>query len=115
MESDKLKDKIESKFRRGFAGYQEGFYRPDEYSPEQIGWDAAEAVEKLRKDFLNKALNDFRNTTMLYRITRIKTAPDKKDRQGYYLEALNELEALTKFYDQFPGYVGEELELEEWS
>ena len=115
MKLDKLKDKIESKFRRGFAIRQEGFARPDEYSPEQIGWDAAEAVEKLRKDFLNKALNDFRNTTMLYRITRIETAPDKKDRQGYYLEALNELEALTKFYNQFPQFVGEELELEEWS
>jgi hypothetical protein len=59
MKLDKLKDKIESKFRRGFASRQEGFYRPDEYSPEQLGWDAAEAVEKLRKDFLNKALNDF--------------------------------------------------------
>lgn len=52
---------------------------------------------------------------MIYRITRIKTAPDKKDRQGYYLEALNELEALTKFWNQFPEFVGEELELEEWS
>jgi len=52
--------------------------------------------------------------TMLYRITRIKTAPDKANRQGYYLEALNELEALTRFHNQFPEFVGEELELEEW-
>lgn len=52
---------------------------------------------------------------MTYRITRIKTAPDKANRQGYYLEALNELEALTKFYNQFPEFVVEELELEEWS
>jgi hypothetical protein len=58
---------------------------------------------------------------MTYRITRIKTAARKEDRQGYYLDALNELEALnelqalTKFYNQFPEFVGEELELEEWS
>lgn len=52
---------------------------------------------------------------MTYRITRIKTAKDKKDRQGYYLEALNELEVLTKFYNQFPKFVGEELEVEEWN
>ena len=52
---------------------------------------------------------------MTYRITRIKTAPDKKDRQGYYLEALNELEALTKFNNQFPEFTGEELDIEEWS
>lgn len=53
--------------------------------------------------------------TMTYRITRIKTASRKEDRQGYYLKALNELEALTKFYNQFPEFVGEELELEEWN
>jgi hypothetical protein len=52
---------------------------------------------------------------MIYRITRIKTAPDKKDRQGYYLEASNSFKALTKFYNQFPEFAGEELELEEWS
>jgi hypothetical protein len=52
---------------------------------------------------------------MVYRITRVKTAAKKEDRQGYYLEALNELQALTKFYNQFPQFVGEELELEEWS
>ena len=52
---------------------------------------------------------------MVYRITRVKTAAKKEDRQGYYLEALNELQALTKFYNQFPEFVGEELELEEWS
>jgi hypothetical protein len=52
---------------------------------------------------------------MIYRITRVKTAPNKANRQGYYLEALNELEALTRFYTQFPDFVGEELELEEWN
>lgn len=52
---------------------------------------------------------------MIYRITRVKTAPDKVNRQGYYLEAPNKTEALTKFWNQFPEYVGEELEIEEWS
>lgn len=52
---------------------------------------------------------------MTYRITRIKTATDKRNRQGYYIKALNELEALTKFNNQFPQFAGEELELEEWN
>lgn len=52
---------------------------------------------------------------MTYRITRIKTAPDKKDRQGYYVEAINELMAITSFYQKYPEYAGEEVELEEWS
>lgn len=50
---------------------------------------------------------------MTYRITRIKTASRKEDRQGYYIEALNELEALTKFYQRYPDYVGDDVELQE--
>ena len=51
---------------------------------------------------------------MIYRITRIKTAPRKEDRQGYYLEAPSQAEALTKFWNQFPDYAGEDIEVEEW-
>jgi hypothetical protein len=51
---------------------------------------------------------------MIYRITRIKMAVNKKDRQGYYLEALNELQAITDFYNKYPDYAGEDIEVEEW-
>lgn len=52
---------------------------------------------------------------MIYRITRVKTATNRQDRQGYYLNALNELQAITAFYQKYPEYAGEEIELEEWS
>ena len=115
MTSQKALAKAESLFRRGMGEYREGDNRPDTYSPQQIGWDAAKELETIKKAYLEKARQEFGVSKMTYRITRIKTAPDKKHRQGYYLEALNELEALTKFYNQFPEFVGEELELEEWS
>lgn len=52
---------------------------------------------------------------MIYRITRVKAATNRQDRQGYYLNALNELQAITAFYQKYPEYAGEEVELEEWS
>lgn len=52
---------------------------------------------------------------MIYRVTRLKIKCDRKDRQGYYVEAINELMAITSFYQKYPEYAGEEVELEEWS
>ena len=114
MTQNKTLAKAESLFRRGMGLHSEGFDRPDEYTPEQIGWDAAKEIDRIKAEYLDKCRQEFGVSKMTYRITRIKTAPDKKDRQGYYLEAMNGLEALTKFHNQFPEFVGEELELEEW-
>lgn len=52
---------------------------------------------------------------MIYRITRTKFGGDRKCRQGYYLTAKNEKEAIGLFFQKCPEYVGEEIELEEWS
>ena len=56
-----------------------------------------------------------KENAMTYRITRKKLGGDRKDRQGYYVEAINELMAITSFYQKYPEYAGEEVELEEWS
>lgn len=53
--------RAESKFRRGMALHQEGCDRPCQYSPEQIGWDAAEAMKQVKVGFLNKAREEFGN------------------------------------------------------
>jgi len=52
---------------------------------------------------------------MTYRITRTRFGGDRKDRQGYYLEANNKEEAITIFFNKYPEYTGEEIELEEWN
>lgn len=54
-------DRAKSKFRRGMGLHSEGFDRPDEYSPEQIGWDAAQAIQKTKNEFLVKAITTFGN------------------------------------------------------
>ena len=56
-----------------------------------------------------------KENAMTYRITRKKLGGDHKDRQGYYLEANNKEEAITIFFNKYPEYAGEEIELEEWS
>jgi hypothetical protein len=57
----KLVDRAKSKFRRGMGLHSEGLDRPDEYSPEQIGWDAAEEIQKTKTEFLVKAVMAFGN------------------------------------------------------
>lgn len=52
---------------------------------------------------------------MVYRITRSKFGANPKDRQGYYLEASNREEAIAIFFNKYPEYTGEEIELEEWN
>lgn len=51
--------RAESKFRRGMAIYEEGRDRPFEYSPEQLGWDAAQAKKPILSCFMAKAREDF--------------------------------------------------------
>jgi hypothetical protein len=41
--------------------HSEGLDRPDEYSPEQIGWDAAEEILITKTEFLVKAVMAFGN------------------------------------------------------
>ena len=52
-------DRVKSKFRRGVAEYREGFDRPNTYSPQQIGWDAAKELETIEKAYLEKARQEF--------------------------------------------------------
>ena len=61
MAHDKALAKAESKFRRGMGLHSEGFDRPDEYTPEQIGWDAAQAIQETKNLFLVKAVMAFGN------------------------------------------------------
>lgn len=46
--SEKALAKAESKFRRGMTIYDEGCDRPWRYSPEQLGWDAAQAMKQVK-------------------------------------------------------------------
>lgn len=52
---------------------------------------------------------------MTYRITRSKFGGNLKDRQGYYLEASNEQEAIARFFEKYPEYIGEQIDLQKWS
>lgn len=61
MTQNKALAKAESKFRRGMELAREGFDRPDEYTPEQIGWDAAQAIQETKNLFLVKAVMAFGN------------------------------------------------------
>lgn len=57
--SEKTLARAEKRFKKGMALHQEGCDRPCQYSPEQIGWDAAEAMKRVRVGYLEKAREDF--------------------------------------------------------
>ena len=59
LAEEKAMARAESKFRRGMAIYEEGCDRPWQYSPEQLGWDAAQTMKQLKISFLAKAREDF--------------------------------------------------------
>lgn len=52
---------------------------------------------------------------MTFRITRSKFGGRPKDRQGYYLEASHEQEAIARFFQKYPQYLGEQIDLQKWS
>lgn len=55
----KALDCVDSKFRKGMALHAEGYDRPCQISPEQMGWDAAQSMEMVKKGFLSKAHEEF--------------------------------------------------------
>lgn len=59
LAKQKALDYVESKFRKGMALHTEGYSRPCQYSPEQMGWDAAQSMEMVKVGFLSKAREEF--------------------------------------------------------
>ena len=59
MTQNKALAKAESLFRRGIGEYREGDNRPDTYSPQQIGWDAAKEIDRIKAEYLNKCRQEF--------------------------------------------------------
>lgn len=51
--------KAEKSFKQGMKWHTEGYSRPPEYCPEQLGWDAAEAMKQAKIPFLKQARQDF--------------------------------------------------------
>ena len=61
LAKQKTLDWVDSKFRRGMALHADGFDRPCQISPEQLGWDAAEAMKRVKVGYLEKAREEFGN------------------------------------------------------
>lgn len=59
LANQKARNKAEKLFKKGMAWHTEGYSRPPEYSPEQLGWDAAEAMKQAKIPFLQQARQDF--------------------------------------------------------
>lgn len=49
----------EKEFKKGMAQHAEGCLRPHEYSPLQLGWDAAEAMKQVKIEFMKRSREDF--------------------------------------------------------